>query len=394
MLPLFQLFGLVSVTLCLGPVLTRIESSNSRTSTSVDTGTAQQSKSGSVDSEVLSDTVVSDTSTENSNNEQDAVEDHHINIWLEGETYAADRPLLIDHRYTLNMMVGTAQAQSLVSGEGSVIPPPEHVPESGLMTQWRVTGTGVSFEPTDSPIKIQYRTLPGDNGVAMASFELRVPKHGDSEAPRLSLTPRRQWNVALDVSILVGGEVYRQFYIELSVADQAAPAIITAARPMLLRQEDYSAPLDHMDLQPPYKWTTPPGALLVTFSGDRVALDGDGGGGTVLAMEDQWAGTKARLAGPIDNLRASAERFRENWESYLEAIDAADLAEKLRRFQPFDWPPDDRALPILRDAWESVAKSGRTSGTRDSRLSRLRHVLSLGRRRKVLFGFARTRLSR
>jgi hypothetical protein len=189
----------------------------------------------------------------------------------------------------------------------------------------------------------------------MARFGLLIPEHGESAVPQIRIVPRTAQGARLDVVLYAHREIYRQFTISLSVADGRTAAPLEVIH---IQNEITHAPAAHLNLRTSHEWATPPGELVVTVIGSMASVRGDVGAQFVDAVIP-WSGVKAKVAGRIDNVRASAEQFRHEWEDYLNDIDPADLAARLANWTPaYNW----EALEDLADAshqqrWNAVCVS-------------------------------------
>ena len=72
-----------------------------------------------------------------------------------------------------------------------------------------------------------------------------------------------------------------------------------------------------------------------------------------------WRGVEAYLAGPIKNVRNSADRFRATWQEYLNGVTSDELMAKLACWSPeYDWGPSmGRPDPSHERNWHEAAKS-------------------------------------
>ena len=130
--------------------------------------------------------------------------------------------------------------------------------------------------------------------------------------------------------------------------------------PARLHRDCAHAPLAQLNLRTIHGWTTPPGELsIAVFSGmGSVHAKGDVGLSSVDKVT-QWQGIPAMVAGRIENVRATAEKFRAKWQNYLNEIDPEDLAQRLQDFKPeYDWSfLSDHSDAVHQKKWGEVRVS-------------------------------------
>lgn len=281
-----------------------------------------------------------------------------INAWIGGDDSGGQtEPLETDVAYVLNFLVGVQKAAGLDIA-GNVTVSDEDVGQ-GLDTEWVVMGRGVELGPVGDHAAV---VAPGEGGMWTARFPLMIPKEGESEKRSLTLTPRADAERRLDVSIFVGRELYRSVAIDLPLSDAAA----SVGEATLVGDDFAHVPARHADLRTTHEWTTPGGQLVLTvLGGGRAHARGDivqrNGGVRIAEVNEpvEWSGTPAKVAGLIKNVRESAERLRSSAEQYLDAIDAADLRQRLQDPpRQYSWSElVDTVDPAHEAAWEGVSRS-------------------------------------
>lgn len=199
--------------------------------------------------------------------------------------------------------------------------------------------------------------MPVEKATAwIARFLLVIPKEGDSLVPQLRIIPRTSQAASLAIAIYAEREIYRQFTVHLTVAE-APHAEPVKPHLATIRDEVLHTPAAHLNLRPAQEWMTPPGELsiAVTGSSGMTYVRGDVGP-QYINQSVPWFGAQANVAGPIQNVRAAAERFRARWEDYLNRIDPEDLAQRLRRWSPdSDWTQlGSYADPPHQTTWEAA----------------------------------------
>ena len=191
---------------------------------------------------------------------------------------------------------------------------------------------------------------------------------GESTILQLRITPLSAADPNLHVFIYARKEIYRQFTLQLTATSGAPlPKATIHAEAVTIRNDLAHCPSGHLNLRTTHEWTTPPGELNVSvFSGTGIAhAKGDVGLNSINEVT-QWYGQADQVSGPITNVRASAERFRAKWGSYLNDIDPDDLLVKLRIPALYsDWANlYDRGVVSVshQNAWEG-STGARNSGT-------------------------------
>jgi hypothetical protein len=276
-----------------------------------------------------------------------------INAWIEG--HATAQALSVGQRYPLRLNVGDPRAGNLVDPQAAAIAAAD-IPENGLNTTWRITSDSVDIEPESDAVSVSVKRV---NGVKtwLASFDLLIPKLGDSATMGLSIAPLQAEGATLAVTICAGETVFRQFTLSLG----ADVAVRGDAQARLGTQTAVSTP---------HEWQTPRARLKLVAQSDRTVLVI----GNLITTNFQytaltpavteWNAAQAALAEPIRLLRVVTERFRGSSEAYLNDIDRTDIEQRLKQFNPgrhfpaFDWQP----VPDLADSahtqrWDQVRQS-------------------------------------
>jgi hypothetical protein len=275
--------------------------------------------------------------------------ERHISIWL--SEHPGELPLRVNESYTLNFKVGRLVEGSLVGGSETEVPASD-VPRGGLATEWVVTSQTVELTAGTPETSAETNVI---EGVTMwtARFSLVIPEEGESTIPQLRIRPRTAETTALNVLIYARRETYRQFTIRLAVESPAETGLSVAS----IQDELLHAPAAHLNLRTTHEWTTPPGVLSIAVIGSMASVRGDVGSGYVDAVIPWPVGTAA-VAGRIKNVRSAAERFRAQWEAYLNNIDPDDLAQRLQQWTPeYDWASlTDHVDAGHRQHWEDAVR--------------------------------------
>jgi hypothetical protein len=235
----------------------------------------------------------------------------------------------------------------------------EDIPETGLDTEWVVMSSDVEISAADPVIEVK---ASQDPPAWTARFALRIPRRGASEQRALTIYPR---SGPARVSIVIfalfpGGRRERYRELDLTLAVEGAAQTGT---PVLQRQEEQVAAARHLGLRTTHEWTTPPGHLTITVpkAVPVILVDGSYSAQEIDNEEILTPWDVKKLAGRIDNVRATAEKFRGKWESYLNEIDPASLPPLLQgyRFQADDnWSQlRNLANPAHQVAWDQVKMS-------------------------------------
>jgi len=283
--------------------------------------------------------------------------ERRINVWVE-ERLVSLEPLNVGESYTLNLMVGKPVAASLLRGSDAGVPDSD-VPESGLETHWVIASDTVELRS----LTLDVSTAPMNAGASTAwaaNFSLHIPWRGDSATRSLRITPRVAVGACLEVMIFVQTEQYRRFTVNLAVEESPG---VAAPEPHLsvatVSDDCANAPLAHHNLRTTHEWTTPSGRISISVIGaDKAFVTGDAGAQPVNGSTD-WQGNQAMVAGPMLNVRSSAEKFRAKWERYLNDIDPTNLNDRLNHFSPqYDWSAlRDDSDPSHQQEWQRVAVS-------------------------------------
>jgi hypothetical protein len=276
-----------------------------------------------------------------------------ISAWVSERSGQPDAPLTFGESYTLNFKVGDPVPVNALEGPGTEINLSE-IPEAGLHTEWAISSSTIEIGQATS-----------SSGVWTTSFYLHIPRDGESTVVSRNIIPRSLRDAQLEVLIYtVAGaqsrkklELYRQFTVKVSVAGappQAAPPQVN-----LIHNHIVHAPASQLNLRTTHEWTTPPGTLnIIVHDYASAHVHGDVGE-QYIDDTTRWHGVTAVAAGPINNVRASVEKFRARMEDYLNDIDPVDLMNRLQQFRGnYDWNQlEDRADDRHSQAWEAVQRS-------------------------------------
>jgi chaperonin GroEL len=317
-----------------------------------------------------------------------------INAWIE-ERRESSKPLDTGKPYTLSFMVGRGIIGNLVAGEESIVPM-EDVPEDGLDTKWVITVSNLTLKISPAN-EVQVESDPVSGWAAR--FPLHVPVIGDSLTRSLSIVPISAGTAKVNVFIYARAELYRQFTIVLAVGEQekATPGealqaleaseptaqnvgpseigsrttsesdestgsmAVSVAGPTTVESDFATVPFEQLGLKPAHDWADPGSEIALTIDKEgRAHLQGDAGefGSIGVAENETWLGVNSAVTNPIQNLRQSAEAFREKWSSYLNDIDPDDLERRLAAFIPKrDWMAANNVDSRHQAAWNEVSVS-------------------------------------
>lgn len=279
--------------------------------------------------------------------------ERQINIWIADGGAELKRVLKIGETYRLNFRVGQPVTGSLTTGKQAAVEPGD-VPPGGLLTKWLVVARGAALAAGTAETSVSEATAGGVS-TWTGRFEILIPEDGDSATPQLKVTALRG-NPSIDVVVSTQrGELYRQFKIKLAVAEEPGTAV---AEPVDVADELMPTATAHVGLRTTHEWTTPDGVLNVVVFGSQASVQGRAGAELVNSIEP-WLGVPAVVSGKIGNVREAAEETRTAWEAHFNAIDPADLADRLKRWQPeYNWTAlGDYADPAHRQQWEKMAVS-------------------------------------
>jgi serine/threonine protein kinase len=136
-----------------------------------------------------------------------------IAAWISDNSDAG--PLQVNQEYTLNLRVGGPVKDSLIT-DPAADNLTSDVPVEGLETSWVVSSHNVELKlPPRSSVVVTRQSVRNQD-MWIARFSLHVPRTGNSQVRQLKIIPRSAEEARLEVMILVRGDIYRQFTIELS----------------------------------------------------------------------------------------------------------------------------------------------------------------------------------
>lgn len=284
--------------------------------------------------------------------------ERHISVWVDEDAGQPAEYLRLNETYTVNFKVGQAVRGSLVDGPDTRVSAAD-IPPGGLDTKWVVTSSTVELA-AKTPGMVVSETLIDGARVWAAAFALHIPETGDSAVPQLAVTPRAS-DGRLQVLVYAGSELYRQFEVQLTAAEKVLPGDrrSTPTGPAAVRHDLVYTPAVQANLAAPHEWTTPPGQTTIAILGQFAIVSGGDGSRNLSPQTIPWTAVQAQVAGPIKNVRNSAENFRARWEAYLDDIDPGDLAQRILNWTPeFDWSAlRDLADQPHRDAWDKAKVS-------------------------------------
>ncbi|MFZ0133457.1 MAG: CpXC domain-containing protein [Desulfobacterales bacterium] len=281
--------------------------------------------------------------------------ERHISVWVDEEAGQPAERLRVNKTYLLNFKVGQAVRGSLLDGPDTLVSAAD-IPAGGLDTKWVVTSSTVEVA-AKTPDTVVSETLIDGARVWTAAFALHIPETGDSAVPQLAVTPRAA-DGRLQVLVYAGSELYRQFEVQLAAAEKMLPGDrrSTPTGPAVVRYDLVHTPAAQANLAAPHEWTTPPGQTTIAILGQFAIVSGGDGPRNLSPQTIPWTAVQAQVAGPIKNVRNSAESFRARWEAYLDGIDPGDLSQRIMNWTPeYDWTAlQDLADQPHRDAWDNA----------------------------------------
>ncbi len=297
-----------------------------------------------------------------------------ISAWIDERTANPREPLHVDHPYTLNFSIGQAIVGNMIGGANAKVPASD-IGDLGLDTRWLVTSSAVEFvgsttddgAPGVSGVSVGSKDL-GVTRLWTAAFSLHVPKWGDSGIARIHVVPHSARDHRLDIQISVKDELYRQFVVELRVAQGTPEDPSSTSDAATIRDDVRHTAIDQTGLLMLPDWQRPPGRLTISVQGqgDRANVFGEAittSGPLDMFHPVAWRGSQTTLAGLINDVRRAADEFREEHTGYLDAIDATDVLNRLNGFAVRWRPPRSwdnipgESDPDHRDGWQDVASS-------------------------------------
>jgi hypothetical protein len=301
--------------------------------------------------------------------EREATTERQINVWIAERASLPDTPLVRGERYQLCINVGGPVAASLTKGPEAEISD-EDIPPAGLEMEWMVHSYAAELQPLSTDVRVT-RHEGGNGPWWTARFSLHVPRGTNSDIVRMACIPRAIQDVRLRTLVYVcnpmhpeRAEPYRDLDVDLWVVEPrtlaAGSTVDTVASSVVrLVDEVMHSPTAHLNLNTAHEWTTPNDVLSITVLAPGSALVKGGAGGLSIDHETHWEAVQTTVSGSIANVRAALERFREQHEPYLDAVDPKDLDGRLARqeagadFFGCGDPPDPAALA----AWDAVSLS-------------------------------------
>jgi tetratricopeptide (TPR) repeat protein len=280
-----------------------------------------------------------------------------INIWVHEREDAPAVPLVARQPYTLMFQVGMPRPASAAAGDRSI--PRSEIPDEGLDTAWVISSTNVAMSATPESAVAVRVAAAGTGSQWMATFDLTVPRHGDSDARSITILPLVETSVRLDVSVHVNGDLYRRLTVDLDVSppDDDAPAPPPQPASALPEASAISTtvvhgvPLRHIAPEPSADWQAPAARLHLDLRHPQVSLRCDE---LNLRTVGAWSPDCDVVKLRIDDVRKALDTLRLDHQSYFDTVDAADLARRLEAHQPqHDWA----AGPAANPNWSAVSLS-------------------------------------
>lgn len=288
--------------------------------------------------------------------------ERHIALWLDDEQ-EPPHAIEVGTPHLLHARVGALVQSSIVTA-GDTAVGANDVPAAGLNTTWVMTSADIEFVEAAG-----VRVAPSSDGRAWtARFTLHIPVQGDSATVDLPIVARHMSADGvsrLEVSILVGDDLYRRLSAQLAVRAAGTTASLDApVVPPLVHTDDTATPLRYVNPSTHHEWTSPPGTLqlIVATAGTEVVVTGTAATslGTEQVDDDaRWFGGDPLTRGRIDHVRQAAERLRGRAEGYLNDIDPTDLINRLAAFTPnYSWNGlTDTSDLAHQQAWNTVSTS-------------------------------------
>jgi hypothetical protein len=271
-----------------------------------------------------------------------------IGTWVEGDQEPVSGPLELEREYIMRFKVGDPESTSLLDGEEAEVPLSD-IPEQGLETTWTVYAEGLSFAPRPPVESIGVAGNPTDT----ISFELQIPREGDSNIVDVPFTAATTGKVAVHIEIRAFDRIYRRLEAELEIFGTEPPEVPSA---MAIRSDKTFISADSiakLSPRPPYSID------IRVFDSKRAFVTASLPGGVEVNRAVDWNINANELDDQQSRVRAAAEDLREHHDSYLNDIAAEKLGPTLKSFRTND---DWSNLPDLSDkahkqAWERVGGS-------------------------------------
>jgi hypothetical protein len=175
-----------------------------------------------------------------------------------------------------------------------------------------------------------------------AEFDLFIPESGPSDIRQLAVLPGPRPGSLLATIYIVSRERALDFYREVSVRLAGAPVI--TGRRKLEGRATYPRRTTH-------EWTTPPEHIQISIKHGLADVSTKRHRLQDYTFCEAYTATDNLLSGPIKNVRASLEKFREIHEGYLNDLDYSDMGSRLA--QP-DAEPSWRPHPYGINGWQPL----------------------------------------
>jgi hypothetical protein len=243
----------------------------------------------------------------------------HISARLDGEPEVGVRSIL-------SVGIGDPVPDNLLEGEDAVVPATD-IPPDGLDTEWTVSSSDLEFHAGGEIAPVESADeLPG----SAVRFEMFVPREGKSDPVKLAFTPIHHGTAVVQIRINVRKELYRMLTAEIVVA---GPGTANAA---LIRRDVTVIRGDRIGLAPSLAAESL--RLDVLQDGADAYVEGSGPDWSHPRTRTPWPASLVGLGDHLARVRAKADEFREQFDTYLNAIDHADLLRALDGFTPVrDW---------------------------------------------------------
>ena len=279
--------------------------------------------------------------------EQPSPRSKTVGAWVEGDGEPVSGPLELERTYMMRFKVGDPEPTSLLDGEVAEVLLSD-IPVQGLETTWTVYAEGLSFAPRSPVESIGVAGNPTDT----ISFELQIPREGDSNIVDVPFTAGTAGKVAVHIEIRAFNRVYRRLEAELEVYG-TEPSEVSSA--MVIRSDKkFISAGSIAELSP-----QSPGSIEILVFGSKALVTASLPDGVKVNLRVDWKVDAAQLDDQQSRVRAAAEDLRERHDSYLNDIAAGQFGSTLESFRTNgDWSNlPDLSDEAHRKAWEEVRDS-------------------------------------
>jgi hypothetical protein len=221
----------------------------------------------------------------------------------------------------LRFRVDAPTAGNLAVGDTGI----EGIPEGGLLTRWVVTSSTVQFVPEISEFKVE---RIGETW--RAQFDLRIPESGRSDSYDLGVIGAPAGSTLLLSLYTLLDDGPRELYREVTIKLTAGPQVV---------EDQISKSPQYTHLNTTHEWTTPGEHIQVSFTNRLIEVSTKRFLTQTYDFVEASSAGAATLDGPIRNVRAALETFREKYDAYLDDLDSADMLYHLDHipWQPYEY---------------------------------------------------------